>query len=78
MIREHILGKKSDLKHIPPRTTKIRVRYPLVQEDATTLMRNCRLLEEVVFSWKAYSETDETVKDYLERCVYIEAERNIF
>lgn len=78
MIREHILTKISDLKRIPPRTTKICVKCPLEQEDAATMMKNCRLLEEVVFSWKAYTETDETVKDYLERCVYIEAERNIF
>lgn len=71
---EHVVKTKRDLKKVSERAKKLKVNCVLDRDDATHIMRRCRLLEEVIFDYNAFRRTDPGVKKYLNQWVFVESE----
>ena len=74
---DNVVTNKNDLKKVSERARTLKVNCGLNHEDAADLMKRCRLLEEVVFDRKAFMETDEAAKEYLNKWVFVDTDTRL-
>lgn len=67
-----VVKEKKDIGKISSKSRKLKVRCELDKKTAVKIMSKCRLLEELEFDPHSFHETDEDVKNYLNRFLYLD------
>ncbi|MFH1425012.1 MAG: hypothetical protein ABIG20_05100 [archaeon] len=74
---EYILANKNDLKNVSERTRTLKISCSLKHQDAADIMKRCRLLEEIIFDHKAFGETEDSAKEYLNKWVFVDTDARL-
>ena len=68
---EFVVKNKTDLEKVSARAKVLKIHYPIKMQDAVTILKNCRNIEEVQFEKKAFDRTEQEAKEYLDKYVYL-------
>ena len=71
---EFVIKNRGDLNKVSSRARVLKIQYPINVQDAVSIMKQCRTLEEVVFERTAFERTDTEAKQYLDKWVFVETE----
>ncbi len=71
---EFILKNKSDLGKVSHRARVLKIHCPINKDDAIEIMKQCRAIEEIKFERRAFERTEQEVKQYLDKYVFVEME----
>ncbi len=71
---EFVVKNRADLNKVSTRTRVLKIYYPINVQDAVSIMRQCRTLEEVVFDKSSLARTEPEAKQYLDKWVFVETE----